>query len=76
MVAKTSPITSPYNITCKSVKINKNNVISIHSTFFNALVCDTYLAFPENLPIAARCASMEIIVNLSEVRNVEFKKIF
>ena len=55
---------SPYNTTSKIMTRNKNKAGSIPSDYRHKLVADRHLAFPENLPILARCASIEIMITI------------
>ena len=58
------------------------SVTSTHSFFFNALDREYNFAFRENLPIAARWASIDIIMKKNYVRNfftarkIDVRKVF
>ena len=54
--------TNPYSVINHSVTRKMKVTSSTHLFFFTALDIEDDFAFLENLPIAARCASMDIIL--------------
>ena len=55
-------ITNPYSASSQRVARNMNSTASTHRSFFDVVERDEYFAFLLNLPIAARYASMDIMI--------------
>ena len=54
--------TNPYSASSQRVARNMNSTASTHRSFFDVLERDEYFAFLLYLPIAARYASMDIMI--------------
>ena len=55
-------ITNPYSTSNQSVTRNVKSAVSINRSFLDVLERDKYFAFLLNLPIAARYASTDIMI--------------
>ena len=56
--------TNPYATSCQRVIRNVKRIASTHKSFFDVQDGEKFFDFLLNLPIAARYASMDIIIDL------------